>query len=79
MPVLTSTSEAWVRLPVAARELGVGIEVVRRLIESQQLTVRRIPGAWPLVLMTEVQQLAENCTRRRPGAAPALGPAGIDA
>jgi excisionase family DNA binding protein len=60
---MTTAVEEWVSLGRAARILGVSLNVVRRLIDDRHLTGRRPPGGIWKVPVSEVEALAEKCTK----------------
>ncbi len=53
----------WIPLAEAARRLDCTHGVINRLIKSQRLSVRRIPGTQPRVSAPELARLANDNTR----------------
>ena len=53
----------WISIASAARTIEASTPVVRRLIDSGQLTVRRLPGCHPRVAAAELARLLEASTR----------------
>ena len=58
----TRTPE-WIPLAEAARRLDCTHGVIKRLIEREQLSVRRIPGTHPRVEHPELARLVNDNTR----------------
>lgn len=56
-------SKTWIPLAEAARRIEASGPVVRRLIDSGQLTVRRLPGCHPRVAAAELNRLIVASTR----------------
>src|SRR5262245_29194591 len=54
---------SWLTLGRAAQHLGVSTTTVRKLVAARRLTSRCIPGSWPRVLRSEIEELAEVSTR----------------
>jgi excisionase family DNA binding protein len=61
--IATVPPPKWLTLGVAARQLGVSVNTVRRLAREGRLTVRTVPGSWPKVLADEIDALAAASTR----------------
>ena len=61
--VETNPADTWVTMKAAAREMGVSVSVVRRLMAERSMTVRQIPGSRPLVRLAEAREIAQRFTR----------------
>jgi excisionase family DNA binding protein len=59
------TTPTWLTFGRAARRLGISVGTMRRLAESGRVTVRSIPGSWPRVPASEVDEILESSTRPR--------------
>lgn len=57
-----TVDEAYVSGVKAARLLGCPLKQVPNLAAKGFLTVRRLPGCDPRYLLSDVQQLASQCT-----------------